>query len=142
MRRFINDRKGQVKVIEAFFASILLLSCLMLIPAQPATKNSTQNNLSEMAENTMLSLDGNGHLAALVDQQDWSSLSACVESALPLTVWFNLTVCNQNGDALNPYPICNGGAVSNTITSCNYVCVSQNSNYTIYLLQLQLARVD
>jgi hypothetical protein len=129
-------------VIEAFFAAILLLSCLSLIPALPAAKNLSGQNLDSMAQNTLLSLDSNAHLSNLIDQKEWASLRSSLQSALPLTVWFNLTVTSLNGETLNPYPICNGGAVSNTISSYSYVCASQNSTYTVYVLQLQLAAVD
>ena len=139
--RVLTDRKGQVRVIEAFFASILLLSCLTLIPAQPNLKDSTKN-LSSTAQNILLSLDSNGHLATLVDNRDWLSLKDSVESALPLTVWFNLTVPDENMNAINDFPISNAGPVSDKISSVNYVCVSQSSDFTIYTLRLQLSVVD
>ncbi|MCW4003123.1 MAG: hypothetical protein NWE95_04330 [Candidatus Bathyarchaeota archaeon] len=139
--RLINDKKGQVRVIEAFFASILLLSCLTLVPAQVNPKGSS-DNLSSTAENVLLSLDSNGKLGLMVDSTDWSGLKNYVESALPLTVWFNLTVFDKDMTVLNEFPICNGGAVSEQIVSVQYVCASQNSNYKIYILQLQLAVVD
>ena len=142
MKQFCKNNKGQVRVIEAFFTSILLLSCLALIPAQPAKENISAATLEGLAQNTLLSLDGNGHLANLIDEQDWTGLGACIESVLPLTVWFNLTVSNQNGDPINPYPISNSGQVSNTVTSYSYICASPNSTYTVYVLQLQLAAVD
>ena len=140
--RLLKDKKGQVRVIEAFFASVLLLSCLTLIPAQPTAKNFSGGNLASLAENTLLSLDSDGHLSRLVDSRDWAALGKCVESALPLTVWFNLTVYDQNNYALNSYPICNGGAVSSTVSSFSYVCGSSSSNFAVYVLQLQLAAVD
>jgi hypothetical protein len=136
--RLINNKKGQVRVIEAFFASLLLLSCLTLIPA-PSTPKSSTVNLAWKAENVLLTLDSNGHLASLVDNQNWATLEKCVESALPLTTWFNLTVYDQHMNILNNYPISNGGAVSDQIFSYDYVCASQNSTFAIYVLQLQLA---
>jgi hypothetical protein len=139
--RLINDKKGQVRVIEAFFASILLLSCLTLVPAQVNSKGSSDNLLST-AENVLLSLDSNGKLGLMADSADWSGLKNCVESALPLTVWFNLTVFDKDMNALNEFPICNAGAVSEQIVSVQYVCASQNSQYNIYILQLQLAVMD
>jgi hypothetical protein len=139
--RLINDKKGQVRVIEAFFASVLLLSCLTLVPAQTDLEESS-GNLSSTAENVLLSLDSNGKLGLLVDSADWVTLKSCVESALPLTVWFNLTVFDKDMNSLNNFPMCNGGAVSEQIVSIQYVCASQNSTYQIYILQLQLAVVD
>ncbi len=57
-------------------------------------------------------------------------------------MWFNLTVYDADMDVLNEFPICNGGAVSNQISSSTYVCASQNSSFAVYVLQLQLAVVD
>ena len=139
--RLLSNKKGQVRVIEAFFASMLILSCLALIPAQTAPKSS-QVNLVWKAQNILLALDSDGQLASLVDNHEWTKLGECIESALPLTTWFNLTVYDKNQNVLNDFPISNGGSVSDRITSVNYVCVSQNSTYSIYVLQLQLAVMD
>ncbi|MCL5877512.1 MAG: hypothetical protein M1540_06855 [Candidatus Bathyarchaeota archaeon] len=142
--RLLRNRKGQARVIEAFFAATLLLSCLTLIPAQSNPQNAAADsaNLASRAENILLSLDSEGQLAKLVDQHDWATLGDCIESALPLMIWFNLTVYDTNNHALNEYPICNGGAASNKIASINYICASPNSNFAVYVLQLQLAAVD
>ena len=139
--RLISNKKGQVRVIEAFFASMLILSCLALIPAQATPKNSDVN-LAWKAQNVLLTLDSDGHLANLVDNHDWSTLGKCVESALPLTTWFNLTVCDKNQNILNPYPLSNGGQISDKIVSVTYVCESQSSSYVVYILQLQLSVVE
>jgi hypothetical protein len=138
--KLMKDKKGVARVIEAFLASMLLMSCLAMIPSQPSLQDST-GNLASTAQNVLSSLDSNGHLAALVDNRDWIGLKNSIGSALPLTVWFNLTVFDENMHALNNFPICNGGAVSNRIVSVNYVCASQNSTYTIYMLRLQLSQV-
>jgi hypothetical protein len=138
--KLLEDKKGVVRVIEAFLASMLLMSCLAMIPAQPSLQDST-GNLASTAQNVLLSLDSNGHLATLVDNRDWPDLKNSIESALPLTVWFNLTVFDKNMHVLNDFPICNSGAVSNNVVSVDYVCASQNSTYTIYILRLQLSQV-
>lgn len=138
--RLFKDRRGQVRVIEAFFATVLLMACLALIPFSSSTKDST-GNLSSTAQNVLLTLDSNGHLSTLIDSQNWTALKSCLESALPLTTWFNLTVYNRNMVTLNPFPICNAGTVSDKIVSVDYVCASQNSTYVVYILQLQLSQV-
>ena len=129
-----------MRIIEAFFATILLMSCLALIPASSSLKDATEN-LNSTAQNVLLSLDSNGHLATLIKNQNWTALKDCLESSLPLTVWFNLTVFDQGMNRINPFPICNAGAVSDKIISVDYICVSQSSSYTIYILQLQLSQV-
>lgn len=138
--RLLKDKRGQVRVIEAFLASILLMSCLALIPSASTTKDTTPSLVST-AQNVLLSLDSNGHLASLVDTRNWTAIKDCVESSLPLTVWFNLTVFDKDMNVLNTFPICNAGSVSDKIISSDYICVSQNSTYTIYVLRLQLSEV-
>jgi hypothetical protein len=139
--RLIQNKKGQVRVIEAFFASMLILSCLTLIPAQTTPQHST-DNFGWKTENVLLTLDSDGHLANLVDNRDWATLQKSIESALPLTTWFNLTVYDRNMNVLNDFPVSNGGVVSEKIVSFDYICVSQNSTFAVYVLQLQLAVID
>ena len=139
--RLLSNKKGQVRVIEAFLASMLIMSCLALIPTQ-ATPKSSEVNLAWKAQNVLLALDSNGQLSSLVDNRDWAKLDQCIESALPLTTWFNLTVYDNNKNTLNDIPISNGGLVSDRISSVEYVCVSQKSTFAVYVLQLQLAVMD
>jgi hypothetical protein len=138
--KIVKNKKGQVRVIEALLASLLLMACLAVIPA-PSNQSGSTANLASSGQNVLLSLDSNGQLATLVDSRNWASLKASIESTLPLTVWFNLTVFNNGMNVLNPFPISNGGAVSDKVVSLDYICVSQNSNYTIYILRLQLSEV-
>ncbi len=138
--KIIENKKGQARVIEAFLASLMLISCLTLIPAPTSVKNSTENLVST-AQNVLLSLDSNGHLATLIDSRNWTALKDSIESALPLTAWFNLTVLDKDMNIINPFPISNAGAVSDKVVSLDYVCASQNSTYTIYVLRLQLSEI-
>jgi len=139
--RLLNNKKGQVRVIEAFFASMLILSCLALVPTQTSPKSSALN-LAWKAQNVLLTLDSDGHIANLVDNRDWTKIGKCIESSLPLTTWFNLTVYDKNLNILNDFSISNGGSVSDRIISVDYVCVSQNSTFEVYVLQLQLSVMD
>ena len=138
--RIFENKKGQARVIEAFLASLLLISCMTLIPAPSPVKDST-GNLVSTAQNVLLSLDSNGHLATLIGNQNWTALQDSIESALPLTVWFNLTVFDREMNTINPFPISNAGAVSDKVVSIDYVCPSQDSTYTIYVLRMQLSEV-
>jgi len=49
MRRLLKDNRGQIRIIEAFFAAILLLSVLALIPKTPDTTNNSSETLSTTA---------------------------------------------------------------------------------------------
>jgi len=138
--KILEDNRGVARVIEAFLASMLLMSCLAFIPTPTQTSDST-GNLVSTAQNLFLSLDSNGHLAALVDNRNWNTLESSVESALPLTTWFNLTVFDKNMNVINPFPLSNAGSASDKVVSVDYVCTSQNGTFAIYVLRLQLSEV-
>jgi hypothetical protein len=140
--RLLNDKKGQIRVIEAFFASILLLSSLTLIPTVQTKSNNPTATLASTALNVLISLDSNGLLAELVDQRNWTVITRCVQSVISVTAWFNLTVFDENMTSLNDQPICSGSPISDNIVVVEYVCASTSENYAVYILRLQLAMVD
>ncbi len=142
MRRLLRNNKGQTRVIEAFFASVLLLSCLAFIPVAQTPVNSSNCKLSSMALNTLVSLDDGGRLSNLIDIRDWATLRSLVLSEIPSTVWFNLTTFDSDSTPLNDVLITNGSPVSENVEAANYVCVSTNASYAVYFLRLQLASVS
>jgi hypothetical protein len=140
--RLLKDNKGQIRIIEAFFASILLLSSLTLIPAVQKRSSDSTEILSSTAHNILISLDNNGHLADLISNESWIILKSCIQSSLSPTVWFNLTVFNENMTQTNDIPITSGSPVNDKIVAVDYVCASTSSNYAVYIIRLQLAGVD
>jgi len=140
--RLLKDNRGQIRTIEAFFAAILLLSSLTLIPATQNNSNDSTKILASTAHNVLMSLGSNGYLASLVSNQSWINLKRSIQSSLSPMVWFNLTVFDENMTSINDVPICSGSAVSDRIVSVDYVCAGTSSSYVIYIIRLQLALVD
>jgi hypothetical protein len=140
--RLLKDNRGQIRMIEAFFASILLLSSLTLIPATQNNPNDSTDLLASTAHNVLMSLDSNGYLTGLVSNQSWINLKSSIQSSLSPMVWFNLTVFDENMACVNDAPICSGSAVSDRIVAVDYVCAGTSSDYAVYIIRLQLARVD
>jgi hypothetical protein len=138
----MKDNKGQMRIIEAFFASILLLSSLTLIPAAQNNSTNSYSSLSSAAYNILVSLDSNGHLSTFIDNESWIDLRSSIQSSISPSVWFNLTVFDENMTCINDTPICSGSAVSNNIAAVNYVCASTSRDYAVYIIRLQLAWVD
>ncbi len=77
-----------------------------------------------------------------MDNGSWSELKDCFQSALSPGIWFNVTVFDENMNPLNNIPITSGSAVNDKIVAVDYVCPSTSSNYTIYIIRLQLATVS
>jgi len=140
--RLLKDNKGQIRIIEAFFASILLLSSLTLIPVVQKNSSDSTEILSSTAHNILMSLDSNGHLASLISNESWINLKSCIQSSLSPMVWFNLTVFDENMTPINDIPITSGSPVNDRIVAVDYMCASTSSNYAVYIIRLQLAGVD
>ena len=140
--RLLKDKKGQIRIIEAFFASILLLSSLTLIPMVQQNSNDSTENLSAVAYNILMSLDSDGQLASLIGNGSWVNLKNCVQSSLSPMVWFNLTVFDETMNRINDVPVTSGTAVNDRIAAVDYVCAGTDGNYAVYIVRLQLAEVD
>ena len=142
MRSFKNDKRGMVRVIEALFASLLILSTLALVPSDFAGEPSHYSTLSSQGTQVLVSLDSNGVLSKLIEDEDWASLKNCVQSMLPVSLWFNLTVFDEDNNVLNDVYVSNGSPVSEDITATNYVCATSGATYAVYLVRLQLSEVS
>jgi hypothetical protein len=140
--RLLKDKKGQIRTIEAFFASILLLASLTMIPAAQNRSGNSSETLSSTAQNLLLSLDSGGYLGDLINNGSWVELKSSIQSAVSPAMWFNLTVFDENMIRVHDTPICSGSAVSDNIVSTDYICAGTGSNYAIYIVRLQLAMVD
>jgi hypothetical protein len=140
--RLLKDKKGQIRIIEAFFASILMLSSLTLIPMVQERSSDSTDTLSSTAYNILMSLDSDGQLASLIGNESWLDLKSCVQSSLSPMVWFNLTVLDETMTRINDVPVTSGTAVNDRIAAVDYVCAGTDGNYAVYIVRLQLAEVD
>ncbi|NLE03946.1 MAG: hypothetical protein GX638_03955 [Crenarchaeota archaeon] len=142
MKRFLKNQRGQIRVIEAFFAAMLMLSILTILPAIENSTSHPEGTLSENAKNILISLDGEGQVANLIEQRNWNELRSLFQSCVSLTLWFNVTVFDEDMKALNEENINNGSPIGNNIESAEYICVSISSEYTIYIVRLQLGGLN
>lgn len=139
---FLGDNRGQIRTIEAIFASILILSSIALIPSPKNVVNQNYQILSSTARNVLITLDKDGSLSRLIDNGNWTTLRGRVASLLPSTIWFNLTVFDENMQRLNENQISAGTPISGKIVGTDYVCASTSQNYRIYIIRLQLSAVN
>jgi len=138
--RIQKCEKGQIRVLEAFFAALLVFSSLFLVPSITMPKSENLSELYSVGMNVLLQLDSDGSLSNFIKSENWSDLRICLQEMLPSGVWFNLTVLNTQGARLNNVSISNGYVVSEKKVSVEYLCVSSVSTYEIYIVRLQLAK--
>lgn len=139
---FRADQRGQIRVIEALFASLLILSTIALVPSQLGVEQTHSSTLYSEGTQVLVSLDSNGMLSNMIEDSNWASLKNCIQSMLPVSLWFNLTVFDENMTCLNDVFVSNGSPVNEEIVAVNYVCATSSGNYAVYTVQLQLAEAS
>lgn len=142
MKRLIDDQRGLIRTVEAFFAVVLLLSATAFFAQTQGSLKDESESLYSTAYSTLLNLDYNGKIGSLIESESWSQLRELLQDTLPSAVWFNLTAFDKNMVQLNELPVCTGSSVSNQVTSIEYVCAGINGQYSVYLVRLQVAVVD
>jgi hypothetical protein len=137
------DRKGQIKIIEAFLAVSVMFSALALMAPLSSTPNfERQETLRKLGAQVLIELNQNGTLGKLIESGNWTALEQSVEILLPLGVFFNLTVYGEQMERLNGQVISNinlSEMQSREITSVQYLCATQSSDIHFYTIRLQLA---
>lgn len=139
--RLLKDNRGQIRIIEAFFASLLILSTITLIPSQPPATDTSNGVLQSQGQDALMALDRNGYLSTLIENGNWTTLRKCLLSSLSPAIWFNLTVFDENMNPINNMSISSGSPISPKIVSTEYVCAGIGRLYAIYLVRLQMSSV-
>lgn len=136
------DNKGQIRIVESLLAVLLISTTFMICSTFPLTSDwNNQNTLVDLGIQVLMKLDNDGTLGRLIEERNWTAISEALSLLLPTGISFNLTVYNENLEALNNVTISNGGLGGNNVVSVNYLCVSWLPNCNFYIIRLQLARV-
>ena len=140
--KLLKNNKGQIRVIEAFFAAVLLLSSLTLIPTETHVESSNDETLRCLAQHTLIALDSDGSLSGLIENGSWPMLQKCVQALLSPAIWFNLTVFDDGMNPMNQVQISSGSPSNEKIVATDYICASPSLDYRIYVVRLQLSNVS
>lgn len=131
---------GQVKIIEAFLALLIIFSSLAASSSLTATQRTAKrNDLSSTGLQVLIQLDSDGALGKLIGERNWSELRGAVGLVLPAGVSFNLTVFNEQAEQVNDVVVSNGDFTSQEVAFVEYVCVGRSSTFRSYLIRLYLA---
>ncbi len=137
----LND-SGQIRVLEAFFASAIIFGSLILTgPIYVASKNTNDNRtLYSLGLNVLTELDREGELGQLIAQNNWTEVSSCLSLLLPFGVSYNVTIYNENLEVVNSSPISDGSLEGKNVVSVQYLLV-ERTHLNFYVVRLQLAYI-
>ncbi len=134
------DNKGQIRIIEAFLAVSVMFSAVVLTTPVPSTTSSfdRQADLRKLGAQVLLSLDSNGTLDRLIENEDWTAIRQAMDLILPKGILYNLTVYDENMQKINPQEISNTNQLGREAVMAQYMCVTQGSGVHFYTIRLLL----
>jgi len=134
--------QGQIRVLEAFLAVIVVFGALLLSRPIYASHDdlADQEILYSIGMNALMHLDQDGDLGRLISQRDWAEISSRLSILLPIGVSYNLTVYDEELNILNDSPVFSGNLNARSVVSIQYVVVDRES-LNLYIVRLQLAWV-
>jgi hypothetical protein len=135
-----SQNKGQIRIIEAFLAALIIFSAFTVSSNLSVRQNvSKSEDLASIGLQALVKLDSDGSLSKYIDCENWTALRDALNIALPAGVCFNLTVYNDQMHQVNTVLISNGGFNSQQITFVQYVCASQSIVFQCYIIYLHMA---
>jgi len=136
----LKDKRGQIRVLEAFLATVVVFSALLLTKPVYVTFDihGDQDALYSLGLNVLMELDREGELGILIDQRNWTDISNRLSILLPLGVSYNLTVYDEESTIINDSPISSGALNGKDVVSIQYLLIDRTS-FNLYVIRLQLA---
>jgi len=131
------NRKGQIRMLEAFLAVLVIFSASILsVKFSPSTNFDNEKLLSGLGMQVLMELDNSGNLGKLIDEGNWTAITENLEVLLPVGIAYDVIVYDDTMHRINNFTIGNG-LKGRKVASVQYPCASPECHF--YLVQLQLA---
>jgi hypothetical protein len=135
-----SQNKGQIRIIEAFLAALIIFSSFAISSNMGVRQNAKKSvDLAPIGLQALAKLDSDGSLGKYIDYVNWTALRDALDIVLPDGISFNLTVYDDQMHQINTAVISNGGFGSQQIAFVQYVCASQSIVFRCYIIHLHLA---
>ncbi|MCS7114247.1 MAG: hypothetical protein N0A00_02405 [Candidatus Bathyarchaeota archaeon] len=132
--------KGQIRIIEAFLAVLIIFSSLTISARIVAPQGIAEaDTLAHTGIQALIKLDYEGSLSEYIESGNWQGLRESLSLLLPTGVSFNVTVYDREMRQINGEAVSNGGFNSQNIAFVKYVCVSRNPAFNYYVVHMHLA---
>jgi hypothetical protein len=133
------NNKGQIRMIEAFLAVSVMFSAIVFTTPMPTPSSlDRQTNLKKLGLQVLLSLDNNGTLGRLIEDENWSALRQTMDLTLPQGVLYNMTIYDENMQKINTQEIANSMQLGQEAVIAQYLCVTQSPTVRFYTVRVLL----
>lgn len=137
--------RGQMRVVEAVMASLIVVSALTFLyffAVTPSSQAYDTSELEKIGHNLLHDLDEQGLLARYIYRQEWINLTAALTISLPTNIYFNLSIYDTNYHSIG-HPLIRYGdqqvfSSSKAIASVTYIVTGYGTDYNPRIMVLKL----
>jgi hypothetical protein len=146
-RKIVESHKGQMRVIEAIMASLIVVSAIVFLymfAAAPSSQTYETSELEKIGHNILHDIDEQRLLSRFVYNGEWANLTSALIVSVPNDVYFNLTIYDTSGNYIG-HPLIQYGnsqifEASKSVASVTYIVSGYQTSYSPRILVLKLAR--
>jgi hypothetical protein len=142
-----RSQKGQMRVVEAVMASLIVVSAvsfLYVFAATPSSQPQETSELEKIGHNVLHDIDEQRLLTRFVYNSEWANLTSGLFVSLPTNVYFNLSIYDVNGNPISHPLILYGNEQifdsSKAVASVTYIVPGYLASYNPRILVLKLVR--
>lgn len=140
--------KGQMRVVESVMAALIVITALSFLYFSAPTPSSQAYDTSElekMGHNILHDFDEQGLLGRYVYRSEWDNLTLALDTALPINVYFNLSIYDANYQSIGhplipPYGDQKIFSSSPAVAAVTYVIPGYGAGYNPRILVLKLVK--
>lgn len=135
-----RDQRGQIRIIEVFFAIVIVSSALLSMRQiqQVSSRPAHNDVLHAIGVNVLVELQHDGDLSEVVRQRNWAVLTSQLTLLLPLAISYDVTVYNAQDVVVNTALIARGSVQANSVVTIRYL-LAEPETPQFYTIQLALA---
>jgi len=142
-----KSQRGQMRVIEAVMASLIVVSALAFLyffAASPSSQPQETSELEKIGHNVLHDMDEQRLVARFVYRSEWANLTSALIVSLPTNVYFNLSIYDVNGNPIS-HPLMQYGNKqifdsSKAVACVTYIVPGYQTSYSPRVLVLKLVR--
>ena len=139
--------RGQMRVIEALMASLIVIAAIAFLyafAAAPSSQTYETGDLEKIGHNVLHDIDEQRLLTRYIYNSEWANITAALTVSVPNDVYFNLTIYDIDGNSIG-HPLIQYGSSqvftsSKAVASVTYIVSGYQTSYDPRILVLKLVR--
>jgi hypothetical protein len=102
MKNLVKNKKGWIKILEAFIAIVLIVSTMLIIFSNQKKQVDRPEEMSVLLSSTLDVVSRDDSLRSQILANDASGVNITIEKIIPSWIAYSSKICNYNDICSNP----------------------------------------